>query len=198
MPLSDVSLQAIAAPDDSEIITTLDAKGAKTETRTFKSNSRVAKVVVITRDGNQTAQAHSIAGEVRDLPQDKVASALEATGDSLADAVGFVRPFDEKSKSIAATKQGKTGASPSAKAPGQKTTVAGTKTASSTPAKSGTMNPNSGSSTESVSNVPISNELPGVSNNVEQKKSQDVDSGKQRMIKGIPPKGTPQPRALKY
>jgi serine/threonine protein kinase len=194
VPLSNASLQVMSAPDDSEILTTLDASGAKTETRTFKSNSRVAKIVVTTRDGNQTAQAHSIAGEVRDLPQDRVATALEATGDSLADAVGFARSFDEKGIGVAATRQDKPGASPPAKASGQKT-AAGTKTASSIPTKSGVTNPNAGSSKQSISNVPISNQRPGVSNNVEQKKSQSVESPKERFVKGIETKGTPQPRA---
>lgn len=195
VPLSNVSLQAIAAPDDSEIITTLEASGAKTETRTFKSNSRVAKVVVTTRDGNQTAQAHSIVGEVRDLPQDRVATALEATGDSLADAVGFARPFDEKGAGgVVATKQDKSGALPPAKERAQKTST-GTKTASSIPTKSGATYPNVGSSTKPVSNVPLTNQT-SVPLNVEQKKSQNVEEqSKGRLIKGIQPKGTPQPRA---
>src|ERR1044071_5584474 len=186
VPVSDVSLQTIAAPDDSEIMTTLDASGAKTETRTFRSNSRIAKVVVMTRDNNKTAQAHSVAGDVRDLPQDRVATALEATGDSLADAVGFAISFDGKTKGVVATKPDTRRASPSAKAPVQKTT-AGTKSATA-------MNQMVGKVGKPASNLPLSNQPAGGAN-VEQKKS-DVDSSKQRFVKGIDPKGpSAQPRA---
>jgi len=194
VPLSNASLQAIAAPDDSQIITTLDASGVKTETRTFKSNSHVTKVVVTTRDGKQTAQVYSIVGEVRDLPQDRIATALEDTGDSLAAAVGFTGSFDEKGKGVVATKQDKRGALPPAKVPGQKVAAAGTKTASSPPTKSGAIYPNAGSSTKPDSNEPILKQIPGATN-VEQKKSQGVEGPKERLVKGIQTKGTPQPRA---
>ncbi len=190
VPVSNVSLQAVAAPDDSEIITTLDASGLKTETRTFKSNPRLAKVVVTTRDSNKAAQAHSISGEVRDLPQDRVATALESTGDSLADAVGFGVSFDEKGKSVAATKPDTRRASPGAKAPAQKTT-AGAKDANSTPTQSEAMNQMIGKG-KPGSNLPLQNENKSAPI-VEQKKS-DADS-KQRYANGIPTKGAPQPRA---
>jgi serine/threonine protein kinase len=193
-PFSDVSLQAVAAPDDSEIITTLNANGAKTETRTFKSNSRIAKVVVVTiQDGSQTAQVYSANGEARDLPQDKVASALEATGDSLADAVGFTNSFDGKVKGAVATKPDSKRALPIAKAPVQKTAASSIKSASSNPVKSGATNPSVGAGNAPAANVPISNQTGGLAN-VEQKKS-NVDSPKQRYANGIRPKGDTQPRA---
>ncbi len=193
VPMSDVSLQTIAAPDDSEIITTLGAGGLKTETRAFKSNQRIAKVVVTTSgDGNKAAQAHSLAGEVRDLPQDRVATALEATGDSLADAAGFAGSFDEKAKGVVAAKPDNRRATPNAKAPIQKTT-AGTKAATSTPTQSGATNQMVGTGNP-ASNLPLSNQPAGGISNVEQKKS-NVDSSKQRFVNGPAPKGTPQPRA---
>jgi len=74
---------ARTAPDDSEIVTTNEG-GVTTETRTFRNTSgRVQKVVVTTRDGKRTARVHYRSGEVRDLPDDKVADALDATGDAL-------------------------------------------------------------------------------------------------------------------
>lgn len=188
-PVSDVSLQALAAPDDSEITTTLAADGLKTETRTFKSNSRIAKVVVTTRDNNiKAAQVFSLSGDVRDLPQHSVATALEATGDSLADAVGFARPIDEKG--VLATKTDARKASPTMKAPVQKTT-AGTKLANSIPAQSGTMNQAAGKIGKPDSNLPLSNQTVGSPN--DQKKS-NVDT-KQRFVQGPLLKGTPQSRA---
>lgn len=192
VPVSDVSFQTIAAPDDSEISTSVDANGLRTETRTFKSNARIAKVVVTTSGSNKAAQAHSLIGEVRDLPQDSVATALEATGDSLADAVGFARSIDEKGMSVAATKPDNRRASPNAKAPVQKTT-AGTKAANSTPTQSEAMNQMVGKG-KPASNLPLSNQPAGGVSQVEQKKLDD--SSKQRFANGIPEKGpTAQPRA---
>jgi hypothetical protein len=47
------------APDDSEITTSIDANGVKTETRVFHNNPRVAKVVVTTRDGKRTTTVYA-------------------------------------------------------------------------------------------------------------------------------------------
>jgi serine/threonine protein kinase len=188
-PLSDVSLQAVAAPDNSEIITTAGADGATTQTRAFKSHPSVAKVVVVTsgegKVRQQAAQVHSMSGEVRALPQDRVATALEATGDSLAEAVGFTTPVDEKGKGVVAAKPDNRRASPSAKTPAQKT-AAGTKTASSIPAQS---------VAKPMSNEAPSNQI-GVSPNPTEQNKSEAGSSKQRFTKGIEPKGTPQKRAL--
>lgn len=91
-----VGSQAIMAPDDSEISTIMDSNGVEIRTRTFKSNARVRSVVVTTRDGKQNARVFAFNGEGRDLAQDKVANALEATGDGLADAVGFINAPEVK------------------------------------------------------------------------------------------------------
>lgn len=76
-------------PDNSEIVTTTDSTGTKTETRTFRDNGRVARVVVTTRDGRRTVKVYSKTGEERELTQE-VGDALTATGDKIADAAGWV------------------------------------------------------------------------------------------------------------
>lgn len=137
-PMSDVSLQAVVAPDNSEIVTTTGANGLRTDTRTFKSHSSIARVVVTTgegKGGKQAAQVYSTSGEARDLPQEKVATALEATGDALALAAGFV---EEKGKSAPGVKVASRKAVPPVKAPinaqSQKT-VPGPKVDSNIPAQ---------------------------------------------------------------
>src|SRR5437868_12618491 len=77
------------APDNSEVVVT-NANGTRTETRTFKSG-RVERVVVTTTpEGRRTARVYARdTGEARELPENKVASALDATGDALADAAGW-------------------------------------------------------------------------------------------------------------
>ena len=78
-----------AGPDNSEIVTTTDSTGTRTETRTFRDNPRVARVVVTTRDGRRTVKVYSKTGEERDVPE-TVGDALVVTGDKLADAAGWV------------------------------------------------------------------------------------------------------------
>lgn len=78
------------APDNSEVMTTIDANGVKTETRTFHNNPRVSKVVVTTRNGVKTAKVVSPSGEERDVPPNEVERALDATGEKVADGAGFV------------------------------------------------------------------------------------------------------------
>ena len=74
--------------DGSEITTSVDANGVKTETRVFHNNPRVAKVVVTTRDGKRTTTVYAPSGESRDL-KDDVGDALTTTGNALADAAGW-------------------------------------------------------------------------------------------------------------
>ncbi len=76
-------------PDGSEITTTVDANGVKTETRVFHNNPRVSKVVVTTRDGKRTTTVYAPSGESKDL-KNEVEDALVATGNAIADAAGFV------------------------------------------------------------------------------------------------------------
>lgn len=76
------------APDNSEITTAVDASGTKTETRTFRNNPRISKVVVTTRDGRRTVKAYSPRGEEREVTTTE--NMLEATGERVANAAGFV------------------------------------------------------------------------------------------------------------
>lgn len=75
-------------PDNSEITTTTDANGVKTETRVFRNNPRVSRVVVTTRNGNRTVRAYSPKGEEKEV--NDVGDALEVTGDKIAQAANFV------------------------------------------------------------------------------------------------------------
>jgi hypothetical protein len=74
--------------DGSEITTTIDANGVKTETRVFRNNPRVSKVVVTTRNGQRTVRVYSPSGEDKEV--NDVGDALEVTGDKIADAAGWV------------------------------------------------------------------------------------------------------------
>jgi hypothetical protein len=77
------------AADNSEITTSVDANGVKTETRIFHNNPRVAKVVVVTRDGKRTTTVYAPSGESKDL-KEEAGDALVATGNAIADAAGWV------------------------------------------------------------------------------------------------------------
>ena len=76
-------------PDESEITTSVDANGVKTETRVFHNNPRVARVVVTTRDGKRTTTVYAPSGESKNL-KEEAGDALSATGDAIADGAGFV------------------------------------------------------------------------------------------------------------
>jgi len=77
-------------PDNSEITTSVDANGVKTETRVFHGNPRVSKVVVTTNKGTRTVKVTSPSGEERELNKKEPEDVLEATGSAIADAAGFV------------------------------------------------------------------------------------------------------------
>jgi hypothetical protein len=77
------------AADGSEIMTMIDENGTKTETRVFRNNPRVARVVVTTpRSGQRTVKVYSPKGEEKEV--NDIGDALEVTGDKLADAAGWV------------------------------------------------------------------------------------------------------------
>ena len=92
------------APDNSEIVVT-NNNGTRTETRTFKSG-RVERVVMTTTpEGRRTARVYARdTGEARDLPENKVADALDATGDALASAAGWTA--DKTVEGAKAVKEG--------------------------------------------------------------------------------------------
>ena len=91
-------------PDNSEIATSVDASGTRTETRTFRDNPRVQKVVVTTpRNGARTVKVTSRSGEERVV--DTTENVLEATGEKVADAAGFVAEKGKDVGSEVGTKQ---------------------------------------------------------------------------------------------
>ncbi len=98
--LSDTTTRTAA--DGSEITTTTDSSGVRTETRVFRNNPRISKVVVTTRDGRRTVRAYSTSGEEREV--NDVGDALEVSGDAIADAAGFVADKGEDVADEAADK----------------------------------------------------------------------------------------------
>lgn len=92
-PTQNVAVQPnppVAGPDNSEVQTIMDQNGVVTETRTFKDNKYISKVVRTTRDGtNRTVTVYNAKGEKRNLPKDKVEGAMKETGDALASAAGW-------------------------------------------------------------------------------------------------------------
>lgn len=116
-------------PDNTEITTSVDAHGVRTETRIFHNNPRVAKVVVVTREGKRTTTVYAPSGESKDL-KDDVGDALATTGNALADAAGWVaeKTVDvaDKTKEGAKTVGEKTGEA--AKTVGEKTAEGAKKT----------------------------------------------------------------------
>ena len=78
----------VAGADNSEITTTVNPDGVKTETRVFKNNPRVSKVVVTTdRSGSRTTRVYSATGTEKVV--DNVGDALNETGDAIATAAGW-------------------------------------------------------------------------------------------------------------
>jgi len=118
---SETANSARPAPDNSEVVTSTDANGVKTETRTFKNNPRVSKVVVTTRNGQRTARAYSSSGEEKEINDG--GDALSATGDKIADAAGWVENKGEKvvDKTKEGTKEGAKTAAEKTKDVGEKT-----------------------------------------------------------------------------
>jgi hypothetical protein len=88
-------------PDNSDITTTTDANGVTTETRVFRDNPRVARVVVTKHSGTRTTRVYSRTGEEKELKEGESESVLDKTGDAIADAAGFVAD-----KTVAGTKKG--------------------------------------------------------------------------------------------
>jgi hypothetical protein len=85
-----VSSTGGATTTDGSEVARAEENGVVTETRTFRGG-RVEKVVVTTRGGKRTARVYARdTGEIRELPEGKVDSALTATGDAIAASAGFV------------------------------------------------------------------------------------------------------------
>jgi hypothetical protein len=78
----------VAGADNSEITTTVNPDGVKTETRVFKNNPRVSRVVVTTdRSGRRTTRVYSPTGTEKVV--DNIGDALNETGDAIATAAGW-------------------------------------------------------------------------------------------------------------
>lgn len=91
-------------PDNSEITTSVDANGTRTETRTFRNNPHVSKVTVTTHNGQRTVKVTSPSGEEKVV--DTTEDVLHATGDKVASAAGFVA---DKSEDVAGETKDKAG-----------------------------------------------------------------------------------------
>ena len=77
--------------EESEIAIT-EQGNVKTQTRIFKDpNSRVEKVIVITKNGETIVRVTSRQGELLPLTADKISNPLEASSDQIADSVGFAK-----------------------------------------------------------------------------------------------------------
>lgn len=121
-------------PDNSEITTVTDANGVRTETRVFRDNRRVSRVVVTTRDGRQTVRVVSRSGEEKEA--NNFEHAMDATGDAIADAAGFVgdKTEDVAGKTVDTGKTVGEKTAEGAKAVGEKT-AEGAKTVGKATAK---------------------------------------------------------------
>lgn len=87
--------------DNSEIQIAMDTKtGDVTETRTFKNNKNITKVVRTTSGTKRTVTVYNSKGQSKTLPESKIDSAMDETGDALAAAAGWTV---EKSKDVAET-----------------------------------------------------------------------------------------------
>lgn len=75
-------------PDGSEVTTTTDANGVKTETRVFRDNPRISRVVVTTRDGKRTVRVQSRTGEEKEV--NDTGDPLTASADAIGKGAGFV------------------------------------------------------------------------------------------------------------
>jgi len=91
-------------PDNSEIATSVDANGTRTETRTFRNNPHISKVTVTTHNGQRTVKATSPSGEEKVV--DTTEDVLHATGDKVASAAGFVA---DKGEDVAGEAKDKAG-----------------------------------------------------------------------------------------
>ena len=90
-------------PDNSQITTSTDASGVKTETRVFRNNPRVSRVVVTTQpSGQRTVRVYSTTGEERVV--DDLDDALDATGETVARAAGWTADKAEDAVGEAADK----------------------------------------------------------------------------------------------
>lgn len=81
------------APENSEIVTEMNAKGHVIETRRFKDNPYLDRLVKTTVTPTQVSlKVYMKSGKVHDLPVDKLADFRIAAVSTILDAVGFKPP----------------------------------------------------------------------------------------------------------
>ena len=87
--------------DGSEIVTTRDQMGNEIETRIFKSNTYLDKVIVKTLlDGSKIGTAYRKDGTALRLADRQVALAMGVEGDELAQIIGLAPVHDEPARSV--------------------------------------------------------------------------------------------------
>ena len=91
-PIPSVKATPNTAPDNSEISSTMNAKGIPVETRTFKNNPTLLKLEKTFEDlSHPITKVYLKNGKVLTVPKDAIADPENATGDEILRAVG-VKP----------------------------------------------------------------------------------------------------------
>lgn len=87
--------------------TVTEEGGVKTETRTYRNNTRIQRVVITTRGGKRTAIVYNARGEQRELAANDLDNVLAKSGDEIANAAGFVadKAEDVAGKTVEAGKE---------------------------------------------------------------------------------------------
>lgn len=85
---ANISVAAIAAPDNSEVISQMNEKGQPLERRTFKNHPVLAKIERIDLD-NQNIKVYLKSGKIVNLPADQADNFLTARADDILKAVGM-------------------------------------------------------------------------------------------------------------
>ncbi len=89
-PIAAIPLTT-AAPDNSEISGTMDNEGTPVETRTFKNNPLLAKVVKIYTDAkNPQVKIYLKNGKVLNLPPGKIGNPSTASANEILTAIGAI------------------------------------------------------------------------------------------------------------
>lgn len=72
--------------------TTAEENGSRVETRTYRNNERISKVVITTKGNQRTMKVYPAGGgEAREVNKSDVESLMDASADRIADAAGFVK-----------------------------------------------------------------------------------------------------------
>lgn len=88
LPIPNATRAAVAAPDNSEIVNTMDAKGQPLETRTFKNHPILVKIQR-TDLNNRDIKVYLKNGKVVILPENQAGVFLTAPAGDILKAVGL-------------------------------------------------------------------------------------------------------------